>query len=288
MGEKTTTVKNNFTLPNEIVSVRFIKRRRGMAAGEHITEDHVISGGMLTNSTKRFQAPLLRNGSIANILTDEEKEYLEDVTKLNLSTYGDFWKEHFVTLRKEDNQFDLSNPIDYISVKLLQACKHLIAPSWEKRLEKLTYQFVITQPGAEMKETKKKYDAKKEAFKLYGKIEDEKSKLLGVLKLLENKPISANSTLDWLQTKVETIIDESPSKFVNLIKDPAFHTMLLINKGVDAGVIKRSGNKYGTVDGLDLCEVTEIPTFDVAVRYLDNPKNQEIRTLIEAKINNAD
>jgi hypothetical protein len=286
MGEKTT--KGEFTLPNKRVVVKFIKRKRGMAAGDHITEDHVISGGMLTNSTRKFQAPLLRNGSIANVLSTEEKEYLEGETDLNLSSYGSFWKEQFVTLRKEDNSFDLSNPIDYISVKILESCKALIAPDWDSRSKKLTYQFVITEPGAEMKEVKKKYDAKKEAFKLYGKIEEDKPQLLGILKILEKKPISANSDLDWIQGKVEGIIDETPKKFVDLIKNPAYHTMLLLNKGLEAGVIQRQGNKYATTDGLDLADVGQIPTFDVAIRYLDDPKNQEVRTLIEAKITNAD
>ena len=41
MGEKTT--KGTFTLPNKRVVVKFIKRKRGMAAGDHITEDHVIN-----------------------------------------------------------------------------------------------------------------------------------------------------------------------------------------------------------------------------------------------------
>ena len=286
MGE--TKEVGTFKLPKRRVVVKYIKRKRGMAAGEHITEDHVISGGMLTNSTRKFQAPLLRNGSIANVLTDEEKKFLEQVTSLNLSTYGSFWKEQFVTLRKEDNSFDLSNPIDYISVKILESCKALIAPNWDARNKKLTYQFVITEPGAEMREVKKKYDAKKEAFKMYGKIEEDKAQLLGILKILEKKPISANSDLEWVQGKVEGIIDDTPKRFVELIKNPAYHTMLLLNKGLDAGVIQRQGNKYATTDGLDLADVGEIATFDVAIMYLDDPKNQEVRTLIEAKINNAD
>lgn len=293
MGENTTekTDKkiNTFTLPDEKIVVKHIGRKRGMAAGEHITQDHVIAGGMLNTATKKFQAPLKRNGSIANILTKDEKEVLEKETGLDLSIYGNYWKEAFVTLRKEDNVFDLSNPIDYMSYKILLSLKDsLIAENWKSRKNRLTYEFVITREDEELKETKKKYDSKKEAFKLYGKIEDDKSQLLGVLKLLENKPISANSSMDWLQTKVESIIDETPTKFVDLIKNKSFYTMLLVNKGIDAGVVVRSGNKYSTVDGLDLCEPGEVPTFDVALRYLDNTKNQEIRALIEAKINNAE
>ena len=52
-------------------------------------------------------------------------------------------------------------------------------------------------------------------------------------------------------------------------------------------ILKRS-NKYSTVDGLSLCEADENPTFDNAVKYLDNDRNQEVRSLVEAKIKNAE
>jgi len=284
-------VVKGFKLPNKQVTVKYIKRRKGMAAGEHITNDHVISGGMLINSTKRFTVPMQRNGGLANILTKEEKDYLEGSDALrgaNLSIYSDFWRDFYVTLRKEDNQFDMSRPMEFIQVKLLQALKDHVAPSWDQRNDKQSYQFVIVNEGEEFKETKRKYDSKKEAFKLYGKVEDDKDQLIGILKLITNKPISAGSKLDWIQGQVEEFIDNSPSKFVELMKDSSFATKILINKGIEAGVIVKKSNKYSTVDGLSLCEADENPTFDNAVRYLDNNKNQEIRSLVEAKIKNAE
>lgn len=281
--------KIKFELPNKKVVVKYIKRRRGMAAGDHITEDHVISGNMLKGSTRRYTAPMLKNGAIANVLTKDEKEYLEAVMGgINLSVYGDYWLNRYVTLYKDDNYLDLSHPNDYISYKILKFLPDQIAPSWEVRNQKASYDFVIVEEGAELKENKKKYDAKKEAFKLYGKVEDDKNQLIGILKLLTNKPISKNSTLDWVQAQVEEFIDNSPSNFINLIKDGSFHTKILINKGVDLGVINKESNKYITADGLSLCEADELPTFVNAVKYLDSPKNEEIRSLIEAKINNAE
>src|SRR5699024_9108533 len=98
-----------FTLPNETVTVKFIPRRKGMATS--VSKDHVISGGMLDNTFKKFCAPLQRNGKIANILTAEEKEHIEKLLGgVDLSVYGDFWKEFFVPLGKTDagNTFDLS------------------------------------------------------------------------------------------------------------------------------------------------------------------------------------
>lgn len=288
MKEEVKSAKSGFTLPEEIIIVKYIHRRRGMAA--NVDSNHVIAGGMLTNAVRKFSAPIQRNGSIKNVLTNEEKEYLESETGLNLSVYGDFWQTYFVALHKEDanNRFDLSNPMDYISVKILESLsKEEIAPSWSERDTKQTYQFAITREDEEMLETKKKFDSKKEAFKLYGKIEDDKDKLLGVYKLLTNKPISNDSSLKWLQAKVEEFIDSKPSAFLNVVNDKSFYTKMLITEGVDSGVIIKKSNKYTTVDGLDLCNSGELPTFDNAVAYLDNPKNQEVRTIIESKINKA-
>ncbi len=282
---ETKEVKSTFTLPQEIVIVKHIPRKKGMAA--NVEKDHVISGGMLSTAVKKFRVPRLKNGGLKNVLTNEEKEFLEAATGLNLSIYGDFWYDYAVTLHKDDanNRFDLSNPMDYISIKILETLSgDEIAPSWEARLKNQTYQFAISRGDDEMLEDKRKYDSKKDAFKLYGKIEDDKDKLLGVLKLLTNKPISKDSTLKWLQHKVEEFIDTMPSVFVNVINDKAFYTKILINSAIEAGVIEQRSNRYRTADGLDLCNSGEVATFENAVAYLDNPKNQEIRTIIEAKI----
>lgn len=276
------TVKTNFTLPDKVIKVKYIKRKRGMASD--VSDDHVISGGMLNGSIKKFQAPLLSNGTIANVLTKDEKAYLESVTGLNLSVYGDFWLNHFVTLFKDDNQFDLSNPVDYISYKIMLFLKDDIAPNWDERNKKQTYQFVITSDEEEFVEKKQKYDNKKEAFKLYGKIEDDKDKIIGILSLLTNKPIAETSKLSWLQAQLEEFIDSKPQSFIELMKDKFIDTKLLIQEGIKSKVILKKGNKYSTIDGLDLCENGQIASFDNAVTYLENPKHQDVRSLIEAKI----
>ena len=280
--------KKSFTLPDETVIVKYIARNRGMAS--NVDKNHVISGGMLQNSVKKFSAPLQRNGSIANILSKDEKEFLESITGLDLSVYGEFWNTHFVSLHKEDasNILDLSNPMDYIDYKiLLSLSKNDIATSWADRNKNQTYQFAITREHEEMLETKGKYDSKKEAFKLYGKIEDSKEQLLGVLKLLTNKNLSKDSKLDWLQHEVEKVVDKEPQKFLNVVKDKSLFTKILINEAIEKGIVVKKANKYSTIDGLELCEAGEVPTFDNAVRYLDELRNQEVRTIIEAKLEKA-
>lgn len=282
-----TNTKGKFTLPNETIRVKFIARNKGLAA--NVEKNHVISGGMLTNSVKKFATPLQRNGAIKNILTDEEKECLENITGLNLSVYGDFWYDEYVSLYKDDtaNILHLNNPIDYIHYKILLNCKDDIAPDWASRNLKQSYQFAITREHEEMLEDKKRFDVKFEAFKYYGKIENDVEQLTGVLKLLSNKLISSNTSKEWLQQEILKIVDKEPAKFVSVIKDKDFYTKLLINEAVDAKVIIRKSNKYSTVDGLDLCNADEVPTLDNAIKYLNEPKNQEVRAIIEAKIAKA-
>lgn len=280
MGE---VLENNvFTLPNKIVTVKYIKRKKGMAS--NVGDDHVISGGMLAGSVRKFATPLMKNGSIANVLTKEEKDFLEAETGLELSVYKDFWKEYQVSLYKDDNILDLSNPTDYISYKILLALKNIVAPSWSERFVKQTYEFVITSGDEEMSEKKVGFDNKKEAFKMYGKIEDDADKLIGILKLLTNKPISKDTSLKWLQSKVEEHIDSKPSSFVDLMKDKQLEVKLLIQEAEDKGIILKQGSKYKTVDGLDLCENGQVASFDNTVAYLENVKHQDVRALIEAKI----
>jgi len=277
-------VVNKFELPHKEIVVKYIHRRKGMASG--VGDDHVIAGGMLQGAVNRFSAPLLRNGSIANVLTKEEKETLENITGLDLSVYGDFWSEHFVSLYKDDNRFNLASPLDYISYKILLYLKDDIAKTWAERNERQTYKFVITSSDEELNEKKVGLDNKKNAFKLYGKIEDDKDKLLGILKLLTNNPISKDSPLKWLQTKVEEFVDEKPKAFIALLEDSKLETKLLFHSAEEKGIIMKHGNKYKTIDGLELCENSQVPTFDNAIAYLDNPKHQDVRSFIEARLLN--
>lgn len=284
--EETILNKTTFTLPNEVVTVKFIPRKRGMAS--NVPENHIISGGLMSRAKVRYSAPLQANGKIANLLTKEEKDYLEDRTGLKLSVYGDFWKSYYVSLFKDDasNKFDLSDEIDYINYKILSACPE-VAPDWESRNLNQEYRFAITREGEVQDEKKKLLDVKFEAVKHYGKIEENREKLIAVLKLLSNKAIAESSKLKWLQGQVQTYLDENPQGFLDVVTDPHFETKALINRGVEAKVIIKEGNQYHTIDGLELCNPGEVATFANAVNYLDDDKNQELRLLLEARIDKA-
>jgi len=273
----------NFKLPEKKVIVRYIRRKTGMAS--NVDDKHVISGGMLNGSTRKYCTPLTRQKTIKNVLTSDEKEYLEKTMGIELSVYKniDFWATRTVSLRKGDNYLDLTNPVDYIDYKiLLSNTKHIVV-GLENANNDLNYNFVIIEQGEEGKVKRNQFSTKKEAFKLYSKIEDSQETLRSIVKLVENKAISKTADILWLQGQVESIIENKPEQFVSLLRDVNYEIKLLISNAEDAEVIVRKNRRYSTADGLDLCVEGEIATFENAVRYLSNPLNQEIVDIIEAK-----
>lgn len=282
------TKSKEFTLPNKVVKVKFISRKRGMANGSWVTKDHAIAGGMLNKSTKKIPVPMLKNGSLANVLTDAEKTFLEGTKGVNhdLSVYSNrkFWNDRFVRLEKGVNILDLSNPIDYIDYKILLANKDYIAPNWEARNNKLTYWFAIVEDGEEQIISKKRFNYKKQAFRLYSELEDNTDILRGIIKTILKKPLAKTTKLDFLQQQVEKIVDETPEKFVSLLEDSKYETKLLISAAEDAGVIIIQNKRYMTADGIELAMEGEVASYTNAVNYLSDPLNQELVDIIKVKI----
>lgn len=284
-----TSVVKGFELPQERVTIKFIKRNKGLAAD--VADSHVISGGMIEGATRRFCVPLLRNGGLKNVLTNEEKDFFENghFRGVNLSIYSEFWKNQYVSLEKIDNILDLSVPEDYLKYKILLAWPDVIAPSLEdyKRTNKGTYQFFITRSGEELKDRSNKMDNIKSAWKAYYKIEDNREVLLSIIYLMTGKKLSDNSTMKFVNTEVETLVDTRTKDFLALIEDPNFETKTLIALAENAGIIIKRNGKYETVDGLTLAKQGEVASLPNAVNYLIDPKNQEVRDLIQARVQNT-
>ena len=104
-------------LKNERVEIRFIPK-----IGKIDNPKHVMFGGMAEGAVKTFTVPLLQSGAYVNVLTNEEKTFLEEVMGLEynaLSIYkknNNYWDNLFVRLTKEPTYLDLSNPDDYIYI----------------------------------------------------------------------------------------------------------------------------------------------------------------------------
>lgn len=284
-------------LRNERVTVKHIDKQTGMVHDPR----HVLYGGMAENAKKVYTVPLLRSGMFCDVLTKDEKNYLEYILGLEpnaLSIYNkenNFWSTandngiSTVVLYKQDNYLDLSNPVDYIKYKILLANKNNIAPSMEALQDtpKATYEFVIISDGDTAKAAKSNMSTKMQSYKEFGKIEDNADILRLIIETIDGRPLSSKTKLEILQTKINDLIQSNSKLFLKVVTDKLLPTKVLIRKAIDAGIISKRGNfLYLRKDGTPLCNDDQEPTLNIAAMYLNEPKHQELKFSIEAQLNN--
>ena len=154
-------------------------------------------------------------------------------------------------------------------------------------MPKATYQFVIITDGDETKKAKDNMSTTMKCYKEYGKIEDNVDVLRVIVETIEGKPTATNVKLEFLQTQINNLIQSDSKLFLKVITDPYLNTKVLIKKSIEAGLISNRGNYlYLREDNTPLCEHNEEPTLNIASRFLNNPKHQEIKFTLEAKLNN--
>lgn len=283
-------------LRNERIIVRHIPKESGMVTNPK----HILFGGMAENAIRTFVVPRLSSGMFVNVLTDSEKAYLEEIMGLEynaLSIYkkeNNFWDDSNddgiskVRLRKQDNYFNLADPEDYIRYKILLANKDYIAPSIQALQDnpKATYQFVIITEGEENKTAKDSMSATMKCYKEYGKVENDIDTLRVIIESIDGRPTSSNSKLEFLQTKINKLIQADSKIFLKVITDPLLSTKVLIKKGIEAGLISnRDNHLYLRSDNSPLCEANEESTLNNAAKYLNSPKHQDLLFSLQSKLN---
>ena len=254
---------------------------------------------MAETATRTFVVPKLTSGIFVNVLTKQEKDYLEHLMGLEpnaLSIYkkeDNFWDDSVdgniseVKLTKQDTYLDLSNPRDYIKYKILLANKDYIAPSLQALEDrpKQSYQFVLINEGDETKKAKEGLTTMQACYKEFGKIEEDAAILKTIIELIDGRPVATNSKLDFLQTKVNAIIQGNSKQFLKVVTDPMLRTKSLIKECIEAGIISKRGDYlYVRSDNSPLCENGEEPTLNVAAKYLNKPKHQDLKFALEAKL----
>lgn len=285
-------------LRNERVIARFIPKANKNIQNPH----HLLYGGMAEGAKKTFVVPRRSTGQFVNILTDSEKDYLEAILGLEknaMSVYKkeeNFWDDsnpngiNKVSLVKQDNYFDLSSPEDYIKYKILLANKEFICKSLKELQDrpKATYQFVLVSEEGQTEMNQLNMTNMMKAYKEFGKIESNVDILSLIIEQMTGKPFTAGRTqLVHLQTKVNDLIQGNNKMFLSIVTDPYLETYVLIKKGIESGVIsKKNDLLYYRKDNLPLCNHGEEATKSIAAKYLNDPKNQDLRFTIEAEIKN--
>ena len=288
-------------LRDERVIVRKLPRRTGLVSDPN----HVMSDGMHENAFHTYCVPKLqKSNTFVNVLTNDEKECLERAMGLEpnaLSIYKqpetkNFWSNanpsglSSVTLKKRDNIFVMSNPIDYIAVKILLANKDKICPSmeeWEAR-PKETYDFVIIREGEESKASQNNTDVTIQAILKLGKISDDKEVLKLVVETMMGKKYADSTSAEWLRTQALDMIKSTPKNakmFLGIVEDDFLDNKVLIRKAIAKGLVADRGGFLYIKDGNQpMCGDGEEPTLNTAAKWLAKPRSQEMLFALQAKV----
>ena len=288
-GENAMTKGEFNPLKNEEIYVRFVPQPTGFGITD---KRHVGYGGLFDGNAITIVVPILSNGRYKNILTNEEKDFLERELGLDsnaLSVYkteNNYWDDYKIRIDKEGLKINLNNPQDYIRYKVLLANSDIIAPSVQERIErpKATYRFEIVRLGEEASIESMKMDATMESYKEFGKIENDLDTMRVLVELCDGRPYSKKESAVFFKARINSLIQSDAKRFLQYIKDPLLHAKMLIRRGVELGKISMKNDYYYLADGTPLCDIGEKSTLSIAARYLNQPANQEIKFILESEV----
>lgn len=275
-------------LPKRIVQVKPIQENPGW-----VKDPRHVAFFKLENTFDRLMLPTQKKGVFMNALTKAEKKLLEEKmgNSIDLGVYKrdgkpSFWGSFYVKLDKYGLRLDLSDPMDYISFKVLLMNASIVAESYEARLTKATFRYYISDGKAEAAETKKKVNLNTKAYTAFGALAQSKTKLAAFLKVhnlvTKNSAINIdpNSDIEFLTEQVSQILEESPKRFLEFVDDPMFEIRLLLSEALGKGAIRRTPDAgYSTLDGVNLGR-----NLTSAVAFLNMDANQDVLLGIQAKV----
>ena len=277
-------------LRNEEIYVRFVPQATGFGID---SKSHVGYGNLFDGNTVTLVVPILSNGRYKNILTNDEKDYLEKALGLDsnaLSVYkteNNYWDNYKIRIDKEGMKLHLNDPQDYIRYKVLLANSDVIAPSVQERIDrpKATYRFELVRLGEEASMESMKMNATMESYKEFGKIEGDVDTMRVLVELLDGRPYSKTENAVFFRARINTLIQQDAKRFLQYIKDPLLHTKMIIRRSVELGKVSMKNDYYYLAsDGSPLCEQNEKSTLAVAARFLNQPANMEIKFLLESEV----
>lgn len=260
----------------------------------------------LYNKVKRsYQVPLnseMKGGGVKVILDDQrrvkiqkymesfpngmtQKEFFEKELGVNLNptlpSDTNFWRADRrgrVILTKEGASLNLNQSLDMLKYLILMANKMLISPSYDDRINKATYEFMVVDEHKVTSHKLEEANIKAQAFVKFAEITNSSKATIGFIKSL-GRTIPATASEDWMKSEVLTIVDTNPKYFLEIVNHPQYNERIFVQEAIEAGaIIKKNDKRYTLDNGAELGELSD------TILYLQNPDNQEVKLRIKGKI----
>jgi hypothetical protein len=264
-------------LKKQVVFVRPVIRKGSVFQGkdgEFLYDGAKKSYSVPKNANNAYVDPL------KHLSVDEKKSVAEalsvELKDLNINNPKCYWYMRFVSLERDERKLDLSNLNDYITWCILKSNTTRIAQNWKERLSSAEYEYVLVSENDEVSEKVSKVSDNKKAYMLFGKIEENPSKMRDFLfaYYLEEKAVKklpANASKNELIAEVGNVLEKDAVKFIKILEDVHFQTKVLIMKSLMNGSMYKEGYNYG-LPGLGI-----IGTIEEMMSFLEDKVNNQER-----------
>jgi hypothetical protein len=140
--------------------------------------------------------------------------------------------------------FDLSDPIDNLSYRVVKANSNLVAPTWEDRYESGEYRFALRDEDYIDTQRSRKADLYTDAYTFLAKIKTSKVKMYDFLSVYwmqnsKSKRPSEGADTDVYTGMLQEIIENDVTGFLKVAKDKNYQTKILILKALSVGLIHK-------------------------------------------------
>lgn len=276
MGEK----KKNFLIDRKVL-VKFV----GKGGGFNNQEGHVLSGGKMQGTYTKLPPPTNSSGSIKRFLTEEEVEFFTDELgeDINFSN-KEYWENFGITLTKEDDYLDLSDPKKLLFFKALHHFPSIICTNPADLTKRSTYEWCLYNTDDETITKKSELDSQRKAYINYGRYEQNRDALCYLFKNIEGRLISMDTGMSDIQSKFLDILAKKFVRFNQLIEDPLLEEKIIINTAHELGILSEKSGEYTDVKTGKKLANEGRAVLQVAADYLTEPINQDLRLELEAKI----
>lgn len=285
-----TVESKEFTLPNRVINVVPVKRKRGNMDVDH--ENNFLFG----SSSNQYVAKINRNGVKRSPLTPQETEFFENSEKSGLpfkrgdlsvhNKVNNFWEEDKTArIRMTGKAFrlDLSIAMDYILYKILLSNEDKVCPdpAWlTDSRNKITYKYCIEPENYKDISKEDDFDKNAQAWAFVNQISNNKTEMINFLAVLyPNKILTSSASMTDVKAKFQDAIKTNINKFIQ--------TLNTEDRTLIATVRRAIKEKHLLVEGLS----HKLPTGDVignnfneVIEYLKNPANQEVLDILEARL----
>ena len=223
-------------------------------------------------------------GVIKTGLSTQEQAELEaemGLKPMELSPYSKFWNDFKMYPKVSQGGLTLD-----LNRSAADKMKYLFCKVNSKVA--LSSLDVLENPRAEVLMTSVEKEAQVDSSKIRTKLEAMKklaqmniSDQIDFLRVYNEGryKVSNSATPDFIMSTIGKVADEESEKFLDLIGNPDYKTMLLIQEAISVGAIKKSGVKYfasgGDLIGNGLAD---------CIANLSKPEYNEVKISIKAKI----